>query len=212
MPHEHLIRGDIPRIRLARMHAVLTRLTSFMRHRTSLPVLTTQRCSVCALITVLLLCTFSCRSASVWSGASGSADFAVFQAEVYPVLMRDCGFSNCHGLELRAFQVWGPGRSRLDTRDSDIVAKERTRTYTRALSLLYTDGSRPLMESPLLTKPLENSAGGATHGGVDRYGRNVYRSQAEPGFQALARWATTQSVMAQTATVSSRAAGSAGGP
>lgn len=103
--------------------------------------------------------------------------------------MRDCGFSNCHGVEQRVFQVWGPGRSRLRTDAQDIVERERLRTYTRALSLIYTDGSRPLSESPLLTKPLEIGAGGATHGGVDHYGRNVYRTPQDAGFQVLLRWA-----------------------
>jgi hypothetical protein len=142
-----------------------------------------------SLTVMLALCGFACRTDAAWSGELGRADFAVFEQEIYPVLMRDCGFANCHGVEQRPFQVWGPGRSRLDTRATNIVELERARTYARALSMLYTDGSRPASESPLLTKPLELSAGGATHGGADRYGRNVYRSRAEIGFQVLSRWA-----------------------
>lgn len=132
-----------------------------------------------------------CSSDPAWSGDLGYADFAMFERDVYPVLMRDCGFANCHGVEQRAFQVWGPGRSRLDTRAANIVEQEHVRTYARALSMLYTDGSRPLNESLLLTKPLEISAGGATHGGVDLFGRNVYRTRADLGFQVLWRWAQT---------------------
>jgi hypothetical protein len=134
----------------------------------------------------------ACSAEPVWSGEIGHADYALFESEVYPVLMRDCGFANCHGVEQRAFQVWGPGRSRLDTGAANIVEQERLRTYVRALSMLYTDGTRPLQESLLLAKPLELSAGGATHGGVDHYGRNVYRSTNELGFQVLLRWAQSQ--------------------
>ena len=40
-------------------------------------------------------------------------DFMRFQREVYPVLLRDCAFSQCHGSGDRFFRVWGPGRERL---------------------------------------------------------------------------------------------------
>lgn len=140
-----------------------------------------------------------CPTGGAWSGNVGTADYATFESEVYPVLMRDCGYPNCHGIEQRAFQVWGPGRTRLEIESDDVRVDERKRTYARALSVLYTDGSRPLSESPLLAKPLEISAGGATHGGVDRYGRNVYRSQADAGFQVLWRWAQSMPVTTNTA-------------
>ena len=154
-----------------------------------------------ALYTMSVLFTLwlaACSSDTAWSGDLGRGDFALFQMQVYPVLMRDCGFANCHGVELRAFQVWGPGRSRLRTGsdDGNIIEQEQLRTYARALSMLYTDGTRPVSESPLLTKPLEISAGGATHGGVDRYGRNVYRTQNDLGFQVLSRWAQASSAAA----------------
>jgi hypothetical protein len=158
-------------------------------------------CRVRDIVTVVAL--GACITEDVWSGNTGTADYAVFEAEVYPVLMRDCGYANCHGVEERAFQVWGPGRARLKT-SGDLVTAERARTYARALSMLYTDGTRPLEQSLLLTKPLELSAGGATHAGVDHYGRNVYRSQQEPGFQVLSNWAR------QLPTVGPRATGSAG--
>ena len=106
--------------------------------------------------------------------------------------MRDCAYSNCHGATQRFFQVWGPGRTRLDTRDkrTPIVEQEKWLSYQRALSMLYTDASRPLSESPLLVKPLEASSGGAAHGGVDHYGRNVYRSTSDPAYVTLWRWAS----------------------
>jgi len=153
-------------------------------------------------------CSATCTDGGAWSGNVGQADFNTFEREVYPVLMRDCGYSNCHGVEQRAFQVWGPGRSRLRTGSDDIRVDERQRTYARALSMLYTDGSRPLSESPLLAKPLEISAGGATHAGVDRYGRNVYRSRDDAGFQVLLHWAQGMPIAQQaTAGATANAAG-----
>jgi hypothetical protein len=41
-------------------------------------------------------------------------DRAMFEAEVYPILLRDCAFPTCHGNPARFFRVHGPGRSRLD--------------------------------------------------------------------------------------------------
>jgi hypothetical protein len=133
----------------------------------------------------------ACSAQPSWSGAVGSADYAAFERDVYPVLMRDCAYSNCHGAPQRFFQIWGPGRTRLDTNDfrTTIQSQEKLRSFQRTVSMLYTDGSRPLAESPLLVKPLEASSGGSAHGGVDRYGRNVYRSPQDTGYQTLLRWA-----------------------
>lgn len=133
----------------------------------------------------------ACSTQSSWSGAVGSADYTAFERDVYPVLMRDCAYANCHGAPQRFFQIWGPGRTRLDTKDlrTSIQDQEKLRSFQRAVSMLYTDGTRPLAESPLLVKPLEASSGGSAHGGVDRYGRNVYRSAQDPGYQTLLRWA-----------------------
>jgi len=154
---------------------------------------------------VLALC--ACNAQTNWSGAVGSADYTVFERDVYPVLMRDCAYANCHGAEQRFFQVWGPGRTRLDSDDkvTSIQQQEKIRSFQRAISMLYTDGSRPLAESPLLVKPLEASSGGAAHGGVDRYGRNVYRSAQDPGYQVLVRWATYAALPPGTGTTAAGA-------
>ena len=42
--------------------------------------------------------------------------------------------------------------------------------------------------SLLLRKPLAIAAGGVSHGGNDRFGRNVYRTADDEGSLALARW------------------------
>jgi len=40
----------------------------------------------------------------------------------------------------------------------------------------------------LLRKPLQLEAGGAGHGGVDRFGQNIYGSKTAPGYAVLEAW------------------------
>jgi hypothetical protein len=131
-----------------------------------------------------------CRSDPSWSGEIAVADPASFSREVYPVLLADCAFSQCHGAEQRFFRVFGPGRERLkDASGAASPALEMQASYVRALSMLITDGSRPVAESQLLNKPLDLASGGSAHGGVDVYGRNVYRSSSDPNYIVLLNWA-----------------------
>jgi hypothetical protein len=119
----------------------------------------------------------------------GSPDRAVFDAQVYPILVRDCGHSACHGSENRFFRVVGPGHVRLDPTTrlaAPVTEAELALTYNRSRSML--DPSDP-NRSPLLLKSLEVSAGGSDHEGTDSFGRNVYRSPEHPDFQLLVRWA-----------------------
>jgi hypothetical protein len=115
-------------------------------------------------------------------------DFARFESDVYPVLLRDCAFHACHGSSERFFQVYGPGRARLDAMARPIdpaAASEVMYTYNRALSMIdVNDPSGSL----LLRKPLALAEGGAGHQGVDAWQRDVYVSRLEPGFVALQAW------------------------
>lgn len=141
---------------------------------------------------ILYTSAMGCQGDGSWSGNLGTADRAMFDSEVYPILMRDCAYNNCHGAPQRYFRVWGPGRAQLeDATDGDVSVEdqEKAASYQRALSMLFTDGSRPITESPLLLKPLEVSKGGAAHGGADVFGRNVYRSRIHPAYLVLSRWA-----------------------
>jgi hypothetical protein len=117
-------------------------------------------------------------------------DRARFEAEVYPILLRDCGFSACHGDPDRYFRLFGPGRTRLDaatTLYAPATTEEIDASFDRARSMLagVTDPRQAL----LLRKPLESSAGGAAHQGLDALGRNVYASTEDPAWQVLAAWA-----------------------
>lgn len=130
--------------------------------------------------------------------AADAADNAIripsgrqFVDEVYPVLLRDCAFSSCHGSQDRFLQVLGPGRPRLDPMTTEVTDPMRHDevlfSYERARSLLAT--APTATQSLLLLKPLEFSAGGQGHRGADDYGRNVFRSKHDPAIQTILRWA-----------------------
>lgn len=117
-------------------------------------------------------------------------DRAEFEADVYPILLRDCGFPACHGDTDRFFRVHGPGRTRLDASTlpyDPATTDEVDATFDRARSMLAAVPD-PL-QSLLLRKPLETSAGGSSHVGLDALGRNVYASQDDPSWQTIAAWA-----------------------
>lgn len=133
----------------------------------------------------------ACAGGDEGSGALPELDRAQFQSSVYPVLLRDCAFSECHGAEHRFFQVYGPGRVRLDpalSANDPATAPEIELSYERARSMLATDAR--IEDSLLLRKPLEIAAGGQGHEGTDALGRNVYATRADPGYAALVGWAT----------------------
>jgi hypothetical protein len=105
-------------------------------------------------------------------------------------LLRDCGSTtSCHGAEQRFFRVVGPGRARLSPRQEPLepaTPQEILESYKRARAMLEPDSAvLPL----LLRKPLALDAGGATHGGSDPFGRNVYASKRDPSYRILERWA-----------------------
>ncbi|MDH5673119.1 MAG: hypothetical protein OEZ06_13270 [Myxococcales bacterium] len=118
-------------------------------------------------------------------------DRAQFEAEVYPVLLRDCGFDQCHASRERFFQVFGPGRARYspDLRSLDPPGMaELDHSYQRARSMI--DPVNP-QASLLLVKPLSVQAGGAGHQGIDSLGRDVYQFDADPSYLVLLNWVLT---------------------
>lgn len=117
-------------------------------------------------------------------------DVVSFELEAYPILLRDCGFPECHGSTARFFRIFGPGRTRLleDTLTfAPATPEELEQSYSRARSMLAHQTS--VIDGWLLRKPLAVSAGGAEHGGEDKWGRNVYESTDAPGYVALYKWA-----------------------
>ena len=147
-----------------------------------------------------------CQDGSVEAVVVPVPDRAVFESTIYPLLLRDCAFSACHGAEHRFLQVFGPGRTRLEVVGSDAerVAQERQRSYERTRSMLVSPDPTSILAAPLLTKPLEVAAGGAAHKGVDNFGRNLFQSRADPRFLTLLGWA--QSSLQPTASAAGAAA------
>ncbi|MDH5673307.1 MAG: hypothetical protein OEZ06_14230 [Myxococcales bacterium] len=118
-----------------------------------------------------------------------SPDRERFESEIWPILLRDCGFGACHGSPERFFRVVGPGHIRLDpeTRTGDpVTAAELNFSYDRTRSMLDAEDPEGAL---LLRKPLSVEAGGAGHEGTDEYGRDIYPDASDPRYQMLADWA-----------------------
>lgn len=118
-------------------------------------------------------------------------DFMAFQREVYPVLLRDCGFPACHGDTERFFRVYGPGRVRLPGETVNPAALDQPTGDELSVSYSLAQSMIDLEEagnSQLLRKPLAVEAGGSGHFGVDQYDRDVYRTEQDAGYLAIARW------------------------
>lgn len=132
------------------------------------------------------------------SADAPAPDPIAFATTVYPLLMRDCSFAECHGSTERFFQVYGPNRTRLDpdatcglgrtTCDDPATLDEINRTYDRARSMLA--GADRAEDSLLLRKPLEVDRGGAPHLGTDSNGRDVYASPDVGEYRILLQWAS----------------------
>lgn len=152
----------------------------------------------------------ACASGEEFSGPLPSPDGARFVTDVYPLLLRDCGFVGCHGMPERFFHVVGPGRARLDPAtkpDDPVTYAEVLQTYQRAQSMLAS--SKHVEDSLLLRKPLESSAGGQSHKGVDDLGRNVFPTATDLRFLTLRAWASSTGSPPTAAQVQAAAAAAA---
>jgi hypothetical protein len=149
--------------------------------------------------TACVLASSACADATTELHAP-TPDVQSFELNVYPVLLRDCGFPECHGNPERFFHVYGPGRTRAKPKEELPVsapptAEELTATYRRARSMLAYEGSA-FENASLLRMPLDGG-----HEGLDEWGNNVYRSANDPGYQILLKWArSVQPVSASTGT------------
>ncbi len=115
---------------------------------------------------------------------------AAFDTNIYPILVRDCGFPACHGNSGRFFRVFSPSRTRLDEATplaAPATDAEITATYERARSMLA--GASSPEQALLVRKPLEIDQGGAPHMGIDIHGHDVYANSDAQGYVALLEWA-----------------------
>ena len=112
-------------------------------------------------------------------------DYDAWERDVYPIMLRDCGFTACHGDAGRPFVVYGPGRLRFDPQtewEEPATTAEVFQSYERARSMLVAPD---IDASPLLRKTLP----GGGHRGVDRLGRSVYADEDDPSYQVIRAWA-----------------------
>ena len=113
-------------------------------------------------------------------------DYDAWERDVYPIVLRDCGFVACHGDADRPFVVYGPNRLRFDEQteaDAPPTTAELYQSYQRARSMLV---GPDIEQSPLLRKVLP----GGGHRGGDRLGRSVYADERDPSYEVLRAWAT----------------------
>ena len=162
-----------------------------------------------------LIISLSAVSGCISGGAEtwvAAPDAETFEVAVYPALLRDCGFPDCHGSEERFFRVHGPGRTRLSDASSiysPATPEELAASYERARSMVSV--SMSASEALLLRKPLAVEAGGAGHQGTDRRGRDVYGSTNDAGYQLLLAWVEGRLVL-QASDPDPQAAATGGAP
>ncbi len=113
-------------------------------------------------------------------------DAAAFASDVQPVLEASCANPSCHGTADRPLETFARFQHRLDPArvhlDEPITDAELDANRYAVAALLA--GFDAAADSPLLTKPLAEAAGGSEHVGGACFG-----DAAEPGSAAIERWA-----------------------
>jgi hypothetical protein len=117
-------------------------------------------------------------------------DRPFFDCRVQPVLTKYCAALACHGNADRFFRLFARNRLRIagdeSGRNAFMSSQERQHNYNAARA--FVDLAHP-GRSLLLTKPLEEAAGGAFHVGATLYrAGNVFADPADPDYQVVVQW------------------------
>lgn len=117
-------------------------------------------------------------------------DEAFYRCRVQPILIKSCAGFLCHGDTKRFFRLFGSNRLRYglppDKRNSPILPEETA--YNFASAAAFVDRTDP-DKSLLLTKPLDQAAGGNYHGGATEFGQgDVFLSKDEADFVTISAW------------------------
>lgn len=124
------------------------------------------------------------------AAVQGELDEAFFRCKVQPVLVRSCGAFACHGDTKRFFRVFGRNRLRYASKPTfpgpPLTAEEQR--FNLEAAAAFVDREQP-EKSLLLTKPLDQAAGGAYHGGATLYGQgDVFERADDPDYLVLVDW------------------------
>jgi hypothetical protein len=117
-------------------------------------------------------------------------DRPFFDCRVQPVLTKSCAALACHGDANRYFKVFSRNRLRIAGDESQrnvfLRAEERQHNYNAARAFVdRADSPRSL----LLSKPLDEAAGGSFHIGATLYkAGDVFATTDDPDYQVLAQW------------------------
>lgn len=124
-------------------------------------------------------------------------DYATFECRVMPVLARECSFPACHGSPERRLRLLSPGRMRLADQYPEARATLTDEELHQAMhpaltpaELAYNYAQMRAFTTPdpqrsqLLIRPLPSQAGGIHHAA----GADVFPSNRDPGYDAIASW------------------------
>ena len=110
-----------------------------------------------------------------------------FKCNVEPILVRDCSYFACHGIEGKPLRIYGIGRLRqgpaatLDERTAPLTTAERHANFLAAQA--FTFGDTTPDDSLLLRKVLPTADGGFGH-----TGGAIFTGTTDPRAVAIRAW------------------------
>jgi hypothetical protein len=115
-----------------------------------------------------------------------------FRCNVQPILTRSCSMFACHGNARRFFVVYARNRLRAgiaDESERNVFLSDAELAHNFEAARAMVNASDPA-QSPLLSKPLDPSAGGWYHVGGDLpfHGGDPFESAEDPDFLVMQQW------------------------
>ncbi|MGE0791403.1 MAG: hypothetical protein AB7S26_37355 [Sandaracinaceae bacterium] len=148
-----------------------------------------------AILAVFAILSAGCQPGLTDDGEIAELDEAFFRCRVQPILTKNCGTFVCHGSGQRFFTLFGRNRLRAcermdgceEERNAVLTPEERQHNFTAALTMVNYE--YPL-QSLLLVKPLELSAGGSFHQGAHEPfdGGDVFADPDDRELSVIREW------------------------
>lgn len=135
-----------------------------------------------------LLLVASLFAAGCWADVGDSAslpplDTDRYVAQVQPVVGRDCGTLDCHGVGLRPLRIYAVDGLRIEPDARGQPIRDDELAWNVAAFEAIDPGAPTVDDHVALLKPLAVEAGGLAHDGDP-----VYRSVDDPGYRCLRAW------------------------